>query len=49
METPTTDVTTRADAPFLLTPGAVADMLNERAELQVMKFRTTCSDCVPNL
>jgi hypothetical protein len=39
------DVTT---APLLLTPDAVERMLKKRQELQLAKFRTTCTDCLPN-
>jgi len=40
----------RADtAPVLLRPGNVRAMIAERQKFQVIKFRTTCSDCVPNL
>jgi hypothetical protein len=42
---------TRTDttvAPVLLTPRLVEKMLARREAVQVMKFRTTCTDCVPN-
>jgi hypothetical protein len=32
-----------------LTPERVSKMLQERRSFQIMKFRTNCSDCVPNL
>jgi len=32
-----------------LTPERVAKMLQERRSFQIVKFRTNCSDCVPNL
>ncbi len=35
-------------APVLLTPALVEKMLASRDAVQVMKFRTTCTDCVPN-
>jgi hypothetical protein len=35
-------------APVLLTPVLVEKMLAQREAVQVMKFRTTCTDCVPN-
>jgi hypothetical protein len=35
-------------APVLLTPTLVEQMLVRRAAVQVMKFRTTCTDCLPN-
>jgi hypothetical protein len=34
--------------PVLLTPKMVATMLAKRKAVQVAKFRTTCTDCVPN-
>jgi hypothetical protein len=34
--------------PVLLTPAMVAKMLAKRQAVQVAKFRTTCTDCVPN-
>jgi hypothetical protein len=42
---------TRTDtsvAPVLLTPTLVEQMLARREAVQVMKFRTTCTDCLPN-
>ncbi len=35
-------------APTLLTPVAISKMLLDRQKLQVVKFRTTCADCLPN-
>ncbi len=35
-------------APVLLTPTLIEKMLAHRDAVQVMKFRTTCTDCVPN-
>lgn len=35
-------------APVLLTPSLVAKMLAKRQAVQVAKFRTTCTDCLPN-
>ena len=37
-----------AIAPVLLTPALVEKMLASREAVQVMKFRTTCTDCLPN-
>ena len=37
-----------AIAPTLLTPALVEKMLASREAVQVMKFRTTCTDCLPN-
>jgi hypothetical protein len=33
----------------LVTPKQVSRMLAERRLYQLMKFRTTCTDCVPNM
>lgn len=38
-----------AAAPVLLAPTYIERMLMKRRSCQVVKFRTTCSDCVPNL
>ena len=38
-----------SSAPAILTPDSIVPMLLERRKFQVMKFRTTCTDCVPNL
>lgn len=35
-------------APIMLTPRAVATMIARRQAVQVVKFRTTCTDCLPN-
>jgi hypothetical protein len=35
--------------PVLLTPTRIDKMIAERGQYQVIKFRTTCCDCVPNL
>lgn len=37
-----------AIAPVLLTPSLVEKMLARRQAVQVAKFRTTCTDCLPN-
>jgi len=37
-----------ASAAILLTPTNVLDMIANRKEFQIIKFRTTCSDPVPN-
>jgi hypothetical protein len=43
-------VTTPVVKPSVfLTPSRVEKMLAERRSFQVVKFRTNCSDCVPNL
>jgi hypothetical protein len=42
--------TTQTVAPSVfLTPERVTKMLAERRAFQIVKFRTNCSDCVPNL
>ena len=35
-------------APVLLTPTLIEKMLARRDAVQVIKFRTTCTDCLPN-
>jgi hypothetical protein len=35
-------------APVILTPSAVEAMIAKRQVVQVVKFRTTCTDCLPN-
>ncbi|MGW8377974.1 hypothetical protein [Streptomyces sp. ODS28] len=40
---------TRTETPLLLVPDLVEEMVAERQEFQLVKFRTTCTDCVPNL
>jgi hypothetical protein len=35
-------------APVMLTPTLVEKMLAKRQAVQVIKFRTTCTDCLPN-
>lgn len=43
-------VTTPVVKPSVfLTPERVVKMLAERRSFQIVKFRTNCSDCVPNL
>ena len=37
------------DTPVLLLPELIEKMVAERETFQVAKFRTTCTDCVPNL
>jgi hypothetical protein len=38
-----------APAPVLLTPATIEKMISRRQAAQVVKFRTTCTDCVPNM
>lgn len=40
--------TDTAVAPVLLTPTLVEKMLARRETVQIIKFRTTCTDCLPN-
>jgi hypothetical protein len=40
--------TSTVTAPVLLTPTLVEKMLVRRQAVQVAKFRTTCTDCLPN-
>ncbi len=42
-------VTRTVQTTVFLTPERVAKMLQERRSFQIVKFRTNCSDCVPNL
>ena len=35
--------------PLALSHNQVASMVSQRKDYQVVKFRSTCSDCVPNL
>jgi hypothetical protein len=37
-----------ADAPIMLLPDFVERMIAARQAAQIVKFRTTCTDCVPN-
>jgi hypothetical protein len=41
--------TKAAPAPILLSPSRVEKMIARRQAVQVVKFRTTCTDCVPNM
>lgn len=40
--------TAEVSTPLLLVPDLVEEMVAEREVFQVAKFRTTCTDCVPN-
>jgi hypothetical protein len=40
--------TRTADAPIMLLPTFVERMIAARQTAQSVKFRTTCTDCVPN-
>ena len=35
-------------APVMLTPATVERMIAKRQSVQLAKFRTTCTDCLPN-
>jgi hypothetical protein len=48
MKDQTIVLTDTAIAPVLLSPALVEKMLARRQAVQVMKFRTTCTDCLPN-
>ena len=37
-----------ATAPVMLVPELVERMIAARQAAQLVKFRTTCTDCVPN-
>ena len=39
---------TTATSLVLLSPTTVAKMIRDRQKFQVVKFRTTCADCLPN-
>jgi hypothetical protein len=41
--------TKTAPAPILLVPSRIEKMIASRQLAQVVKFRTTCTDCVPNM
>jgi hypothetical protein len=43
-----TPVVERTVPDIMVLPKAVERMISARQEFQVMKFRTTCTDCVPN-
>jgi hypothetical protein len=44
----TVTLTNTTAAPVLLTPTLVEKMLARREAVQIIKFRTTCTDCLPN-
>ena len=39
---------TAVATPIMLTPRTVEAMIAKRQAVQVVKFRTTCTDCLPN-
>ncbi|MGE5827313.1 MAG: hypothetical protein ACM30G_02990 [Micromonosporaceae bacterium] len=44
-----TAVKTTTTTTVFLTPQRITAMLRDRRAFQVVKFRTNCTDCVPNL
>ena len=42
------DQVDQVDTPVLLLPDLIERMIAQRETFQVAKFRTTCTDCVPN-
>ncbi|MEV7075154.1 hypothetical protein ACIQJT_32000 [Streptomyces sp. NPDC091972] len=40
--------TTSTPAPVMLLPRLIERMITDRQAVHVSKFRTTCTDCVPN-
>jgi hypothetical protein len=45
----TTPTTTRSQTTtIMLLPELIEEMVSQRQAFQVMKFRTTLTDCVPN-
>jgi hypothetical protein len=47
LPTPKT-TTTSTPAPVMLLPRLVERMITDRQSVHIAKFRTTCTDCVPN-
>lgn len=45
---PQQTVTRTGAAPVMLLPRLVERMITERQAVHIAKFRTTCTDCVPN-
>lgn len=43
------DIISKSNVSISVSPSAVNKMLEERRVFQCTKFRTNCSDCVPNL
>jgi hypothetical protein len=44
----TRKTTTSTPAPVMLLPRLVERMIADRQAVHIAKFRTTCTDCVPN-
>lgn len=47
-EIPTEVTRTSTPAPVMLLPRLVERMITDRQAAHIVKFRTTCTDCVPN-
>jgi|GEM_PF-923981 len=47
--TTTRTTTENVRTSVFLTSARITSMLRERRAFQVVKFRTNCTDCVPNL
>lgn len=47
-QAPEQNATRTGTAPVLLLPRLVERMIAERQAVHIAKFRTTCTDCVPN-
>ncbi|MER5400660.1 hypothetical protein [Streptomyces sp. NPDC002599] len=45
---PTEVTRTSTPAPVMLLPRLVERMITDRQAAHIVKFRTTCTDCVPN-
>jgi hypothetical protein len=48
-QAPTRPTVETRPAPTMLLPDLVERMIVARQARQIVKFRTTCTDCVPNL
>ncbi|MEU9135270.1 hypothetical protein AB0D33_04725 [Streptomyces sp. NPDC048404] len=47
-KSPTEVTRTSTPAPVMLLPRLVERMIADRQAAHIVKFRTTCTDCVPN-
>ncbi|QMU77878.1 hypothetical protein GXW83_21455 [Streptacidiphilus sp. PB12-B1b] len=45
---PQQTATRTSSAPVMLLPRLVERMITDRQAVHIAKFRTTCTDCVPN-
>ncbi|MEU4084345.1 hypothetical protein [Streptomyces aureus] len=48
VKTPAEVTSVSTPAPVMLLPRLVERMITERQAAHIVKFRTTCTDCVPN-